>query len=114
MQVMMFAVGLYAGDFQGMEPNMQLFLRWVSFAVTTPVVLYAARPFFRSAWRGVVARAPGMDLPVSIAVTAAYFGIYLYDNHRLTKAPLVRLRRHVRLFPDTWPVPGDARPTSLD
>jgi len=74
MQVMMFAVGLYAGDFQGMEPNMQLFLRWVSFAVTTPVVLYAARPFFRSAWRGVMARAPGMDLPVSIAVAAAYFG----------------------------------------
>jgi len=57
-----------------MEPNMQLFLRWVSFAVTTPVVLYAARPFFRSAWRGVMARAPGMDLPVSIAIAAAYFG----------------------------------------
>ncbi len=74
MQVMMFAVGLYAGDFQGMEPNMQLFLRWVSFAVTTPVVFYAARPFFASAWRGVLARAPGMDLPVSIAIAAAYFG----------------------------------------
>ena len=39
-------VGLYAGDFQGMEPSMQRFLRWVSFAVTTPVVFYSARPFF--------------------------------------------------------------------
>ena len=74
MQVMMFAIGLYAGDYQGMEPSMQRFLRWVSFAVTTPVVFYAARPFFTSAWRGVKARSPGMDLPVSIAVGAAYAG----------------------------------------
>jgi Cu2+-exporting ATPase len=86
MQVMMFAVGLYAGDFQGMEPGMQSFLRWVSLAVTTPVVLYSARPFFTSAWRGIVARAPGMDLPVSIAITAAYVGS-IYAT--LTNAPAV-------------------------
>ena len=86
MQVMMFAVGLYAGDFQGMEPNMQYFLRWVSLVVTTPVVFYSARPFFRSAWRSVMARAPGMDLPVSIAVGAAFAGS-IYAT--LTKAPAV-------------------------
>ena len=86
MQVMMFAVGLYAGDFQGMEPNMQYFLRWVSLVVTTPVVFYSARPFFRSALRGVLARAPGMDLPVSIAITAAFAGS-IYAT--LTKAPAV-------------------------
>ncbi|MDJ0813604.1 MAG: heavy metal translocating P-type ATPase [Woeseiaceae bacterium] len=74
MQVMMFAIGLYAGDYQGMEPSMQRFLRWVSFAVTTPVVFYSARPFFTSAWRGLLARSPGMDLPVSIAVGSAYAG----------------------------------------
>jgi Cu2+-exporting ATPase len=82
MQVMMFAIGLYAGDFQGMEPSMQRFLRWVSFAVTTPVVFYSARPFFTSAWRGLVARSPGMDLPVSIAVGSAYAGsIYATLTH---------------------------------
>ena len=86
MQVMMFAIGLYAGDFQGMDPNMQSFLRWVSFAVTTPVVFYSARPFFTSAWRGVVARSPGMDLPVSIAVASAYAGS-VYAT--LTQAPAV-------------------------
>ena len=74
MQVMMFAVGLYAGDFQGMEENMRRFLRIVSFVVTTPVVFYAARPFFAGAWRGIVSRMPGMDLPVSIAIAAAYLG----------------------------------------
>ena len=72
MQVMMFAVGLYAMDFQGIDADMQHFLRLVSFFVTTPVVFYAARPFFTSAWRGVVGRKPGMDLPVSIAVGSAY------------------------------------------
>ena len=72
MQVMMFAVGLYAMDFQGVDPDMQHFLRLVSLFVTTPVVFYAARPFFTSAWRGVIGRKPGMDLPVSIAVSAAY------------------------------------------
>ena len=74
MQVMMFAVGLYAGDFQGMAADMQYFLRLVSFIVTTPVVFYAARPFFTGAWRGIVSRMPGMDLPVSIAIAAAYVG----------------------------------------
>jgi Cu2+-exporting ATPase len=72
MQVMMFAVGLYAGDFQGIDAEMQRFLRLVSFFVTTPVVFYAARPFFTSAWRGIRTRKPGMDLPVSIAVGSAY------------------------------------------
>ena len=72
MQVMMFAVGLYAMDYQGVDADMQHFLRLVSFFVTTPVVFYAARPFFTSAWRGVVGRKPGMDLPVSLAIGAAY------------------------------------------
>jgi len=72
MQVMMFAVGLYAGEFSGIDADMQHFLRLVSFFVTTPVVFYAGRPFFVSAWRGLVARMPGMDLPVSIAIGAAY------------------------------------------
>jgi Cu2+-exporting ATPase len=74
MQVMMFAVGLYAGDFQGMEADMQRFLRVVSLVVTTPVVFYSARPFYAGAWRGIVRRMPGMDLPVSIAITAAFAG----------------------------------------
>ena len=72
MQVMMFAVGLYAMDYQGIDPDMQHFLRLVSFLVTTPVVFYSARPFFTSAWRGVVGRKPGMDLPVSLAIGSAY------------------------------------------
>ena len=72
MQVMMFAVALYSGEFQGIDAEMERFLRLVSFLVTTPVVFYSARPFFAGAIRGVRARMPGMDLPVSIAVGGAY------------------------------------------
>ncbi len=72
MQVMMFAIGLYAGAFQGIDPEMRRFLIWVSLIVTTPVVLYAGRPFFQSAWRGLRSGRPGMDLPVSIAIGTAY------------------------------------------
>jgi len=72
MQVMMFAVGLYAGEFSGIDADMRHFLRLVSFFVATPVVFYAGKPFFVSAWRGLTARMPGMDLPVSIAIGAAY------------------------------------------
>jgi Cu2+-exporting ATPase len=72
MQVMMFAVGLYSGEFQGIDADMERFLRLVSFLVTTPVVFYSGRPFFAGAVRGLRARRPGMDLPVSIAIGSAY------------------------------------------
>jgi Cu2+-exporting ATPase len=65
MQVMMFAVALYSGEFQGIDADMERFLRLVSFLVTTPVVFYSARPFFAGAIRGLRARRPGMDVPVS-------------------------------------------------
>lgn len=72
MQVMMFAVALYAGDYFGIDARMQQFLRLVSLLVTVPIVLYSARPFFASAWRGLRAGMPGMDLPVSVAIIAAF------------------------------------------
>ena len=73
MQVMMFAVALYAGDFFGIDAEIEKFLRTISLLVTIPIVFYSARPFFTSAWRGVKAGSPGMDLPVSIAILAAFF-----------------------------------------
>jgi Cu2+-exporting ATPase len=72
MQVMMFAVALYSGEFQGIDAGMERFLRLVSFLVTTPVVFYSARPFFAGAVRGLRAHRPGMDVPVSIAIGSAY------------------------------------------
>ncbi len=72
MQVMMFAVGLYAGALQGMESAYRDLLRWVSVVVATPVVLVAARPFFAAALRDLAARRLGMDVPVAAAIAIAY------------------------------------------
>lgn len=72
MQVMMLAVAMYAGDYYGMESRMQVFFRWVSLVIATPVVLYAARPFFQGAWRDIRRRQLGMDVPVALAVGGAY------------------------------------------
>jgi len=72
MQVMMYAVGLYAGDAFGISPAARGFLTWVSLLVTLPVVLYAGRVFFAGAWAGLKARRPGMDVPVALAIGLAF------------------------------------------
>jgi Cu2+-exporting ATPase len=77
MQVMTFAVALYAGAFQGMDPEIKEFLRLISMLVATPVVLYSGMPFFRGAWRDLVARRPGMDVPVALAIGFAYLASIL-------------------------------------
>ncbi len=77
MQVMTYAVSLYAGAMDGIAPDLEQLLRWVSLLVSTPVVLYAGWPFFAAAWRGLRARTLGMDLPVALSIGAAYtFSVY--------------------------------------
>ncbi len=72
MQVMMLAVGLYAGDYQGMEEWIRVFLRWISLILTVPVVVYSAQPFYQSAWRDLRRRRLGMDVPVALAIVTAF------------------------------------------
>jgi len=72
MQVMMLAVALYAGEYEGMDANLKRFLRWVSLFVTTPVLLYSARPFFVAAMRDLKMRGLGMDVPVVLAISGAF------------------------------------------
>ncbi|WP_193166236.1 heavy metal translocating P-type ATPase [Microbulbifer hainanensis] len=72
MQVMMFAIALYFGADTGIDSGLQGYLRWVSLLVATPVVLYAARPFFAAALRSLRQRHLSMDVPVSLAIGLAY------------------------------------------
>ncbi len=72
MQVMMIAGALYLGAYDGMDPAMRTFLRWVSLVIATPVVFYSARTFFRGAWRSLRRATLGMDVPVALAVGLAY------------------------------------------
>jgi len=72
MQVMMLAVALYAGDYSGMDADLQHFMRWVSLVLTVPVVFYSATSFFKNAWRDIQRRQASMDLPVAIAIGGAF------------------------------------------
>ena len=72
MQVMMYAVGLYAGDAFGMAVAERSFLEWVSLMVTLPVLIYSGRIFFEGAWRSIRAGRPGMDVPVALAISLAF------------------------------------------
>lgn len=72
MQVMMFAAALYAGEHYGIEGQIREFLRLLSLLVCVPIVFYSARPFFAGALRGLRAGAPGMDVPVSLAIGLAF------------------------------------------
>ncbi|MBI3782965.1 MAG: heavy metal translocating P-type ATPase [Deltaproteobacteria bacterium] len=72
MQVMMFAVGLYAGAIQGIADNYRDFFRWVSAIMCAPVVGYAALPFFSGAWRDLRRLRAGMDVPIALAIGGTY------------------------------------------
>lgn len=85
MQVMMFAFALYAEADYFMDPAIASFLRWASVVCTTPVVAYSGWPFFLAAWRNLRERRLGMDVPVSLAILAA-FGASLFDTWRGTGA----------------------------
>jgi len=68
MQVMMLAFGLYFGDYTGIEQHYEGYLRWVSLLLTLPVMIYAAAPFSKSAWRALQSRQLNMDVPIVLAL----------------------------------------------
>ncbi|HXU52646.1 MAG TPA: heavy metal translocating P-type ATPase [Casimicrobiaceae bacterium] len=74
MQAMMFASALWFGALDGLDATSRELFRWLAFATATPVVLYAATPFFAGALRLARARSLGMDIPVALAVALAYAG----------------------------------------
>lgn len=72
MQAMMYASALYLGAVDAMDHSTRELLRWFGLLVTTPVVFYAARPFFAGATRALRARQLGMDVPVALAIALIY------------------------------------------
>jgi Cu2+-exporting ATPase len=71
MQVMMYAYPAYVAD-GDMSPDIESLMRWASLILTTPVVCYSAAPFFTAAWRDLMQRRVGMDVPVALGVAVAY------------------------------------------
>ncbi len=72
MQVMMYAYPAYVALPGDLSSESERLLRWASWVLTLPVLLFSSGPFFRSAWRDLQSRRVGMDLPVAIALLITF------------------------------------------
>ena len=71
MQVMMYAFPVYVAN-GDMTADVESLMRWASMILTLPVVVYSAAPFFKHAWRDLLLRRAGMDVPVALGVGSAF------------------------------------------
>ena len=72
MQLMAYSFALYAGYFQGIDPQIKGYLQIFSWLVTTPVIFYCGWPFLAGAWRSLVNRSPNMELLIAIGALSSY------------------------------------------
>jgi Cu2+-exporting ATPase len=68
MQVMMYAYPAYIAQPGDLTAEMEQLLRWASWVLTLPVLLFSCAPFFQNAWRDVLHRRISMDLPVALGM----------------------------------------------
>jgi Cu2+-exporting ATPase len=67
--VMLPAMAIWVGLFSDMGPATRALLHWVSAAIAMPAIVYAVRPFWRSAWGALRQGRTNMDVPISVGVT---------------------------------------------
>lgn len=69
--VMLLSVAIWAGHAQGMSEATRTLLHWFSALVAMPALVYAGRPFYRSAWSALRHGRTNMDVPITIGVALA-------------------------------------------
>ena len=72
MQVMMYAWPAYITDPGDIPPDIEQLLRWASWILSLPVILFASGSFFSGAWRDLKKGRIGMDTPVSIGILVTF------------------------------------------
>jgi len=72
MQTMMFVYCIFAAGGHGIDPGIAQYLKLAGLLIATPVLVYSGAPFFSGALRDLRRRAPGMDVPVALALLIAY------------------------------------------
>lgn len=72
MQVMMYAYPAYIAAPGDLSTEIEHLLRWASWVLTLPVILFSCRPFFSNAWRDIVHRRISMDLPVALGMLITF------------------------------------------
>ena len=77
MQIMIFAVAMYTGDWWGIDETFNQSFRWLSLALTIPLLLYASSVFFKSAYRDILNKRVGMDVPISLGIGIAFVASFI-------------------------------------
>jgi P-type Cu2+ transporter len=72
MQVMMYAYPAYIAHPGDLTLEMETLLRWASWVLTLPVILFSCGPFFRSALRDIRQGRVSMDLPVALGIAITF------------------------------------------
>ncbi len=72
MQVMMYAAPTYFTQPGDVAPDIEKLLRWASWVLSLPVLLFSCKPFFSNAWRDLMQRSISMDLPVAIGIVVTF------------------------------------------
>ncbi|HEY0884516.1 MAG TPA: cation-translocating P-type ATPase [Ramlibacter sp.] len=72
MQVMMYAWPAYVAEPGDITPDIASLLRWASWVLTLPVVLFSCWPFLSAALRDLRHRTVGMDVPVALGIAIAF------------------------------------------
>ena len=72
MQVMMYAFPAYVAKPGDLTAEMEQLLRWASWVLTLPVILFSCGPFFSNAWRDVLQRRVSMDFPVALGMLITF------------------------------------------
>ncbi len=72
MQVMMYAYPAYVALPGDLSLESERLLRWASWVLSLPVMLFSCGPFFRSALRDLLQWRIGMDLPVALALAITF------------------------------------------
>jgi len=72
MQVMMYAYPAYVAQAGDLSAEMEQLLRWASWVLTLPVMLFSCGPFFRNALRDISQRRISMDLPVALGMAITF------------------------------------------
>ncbi len=72
MQVMMYAYPAYVARPGDLSGEMEQLLRWASWVLTLPVMLFSCGPFFRNALRDLTHARISMDLPVALGILITF------------------------------------------
>ncbi|QIL43629.1 cadmium-translocating P-type ATPase [Acidovorax sp. HDW3] len=72
MQVMMYAWPAYIAQPGDLSLEMETLLRWASWVLSVPVIIFSCGPFFSNALRDVRLRRVSMDLPVALGMLITF------------------------------------------